>query len=186
MRPPALPLSSLRTWAKFNGIDFKDISVEKNKEYGGYGVISTTTITDSAGDEGSDLTVLNVPNDLILSAETIAEHAKIDKHFGQILEAVGGNVCVHLIDHVERILIATQSLRGDVMLFLLMQVTRASSDPSVRFSVSGPWTEYVKMLPEYVSLPTAWHDDQIKLLNGTSLEVSLSEATIIALFTAIS
>jgi hypothetical protein len=103
MRPPALPVSSLRTWAKFNGISFKDISVEKNKEYGGYGVISTTTISDSAGDEGSSLTVLNVPNDLILSAETIAEHAKIDKHFGQILEAVGGNVRVHLIDHVERI-----------------------------------------------------------------------------------
>ncbi|KFY43202.1 hypothetical protein V495_04096 [Pseudogymnoascus sp. VKM F-4514 (FW-929)] len=157
MRPPALPVSSLRTWAKFNGISFKDISVEKNKEYGGYGVISTTTLPDSAGDEGSNLTVLNVPNDLILSAETIAEHAKIDKHFGQVLEAVGGN-----------------SLRGDVMLFLLMQVTRASSDPSVRFSVSGPWTEYVKMLPEYISLPTAWHDDQIKLLNGTSLEKAVA------------
>lgn len=70
------------------------------------------------------------------------------------------------------------------MLFLLMQVTRASSDPSVRFSVSGPWTEYVKMLPEYISLPTAWHDDQIELLNGTSLEVSLSEATTAALYEA--
>lgn len=57
-----------------------------------------------------------------------------------------------------------------------MQVTRASSDPSTRFSVSGPWTEYVKMLPEYISLPTAWHDDQINLLNGTSLEVSLPAA----------
>lgn len=66
------------------------------------------------------------------------------------------------------------------MLFLLMQVTRASSDPSIKFSVSGPWTEYVKMLPEYISLPTAWHDDQIKLLNGTSLEVSLWKAIGIA------
>jgi hypothetical protein len=62
------------------------------------------------------------------------------------------------------------------MLFLLMQVTRASSDPGSNISVSGPWTEYVKMLPEYVPLPTAWHDDQIQLLRGTSLEVSLSEA----------
>lgn len=62
-----------------------------------------------------------------------------------------------------------------------MQVTRASSDPSIKFSVSGPWTEYVKMLPEYISLPTAWHDDQINLLNGTSLEVRLSKLIIMAL-----
>lgn len=37
------------------------------------------------------------------------------------------------------------------------------------------------MLPEYISLPTAWHDDQMQLLNGTSLEVSFLEAIIIAL-----
>ncbi|KFZ08189.1 hypothetical protein V502_09499 [Pseudogymnoascus sp. VKM F-4520 (FW-2644)] len=157
MRPPALPLSYLRTWAKFNDIGFENISVEENKEYGGYGIISTTTIPSSAPDKEGSQTVLNVPKDLILSADTIAEHAKVDKHFGQILEAVGG-----------------ASLRGDVMLFLLMQVTRASSDPSIKFSVSGPWTEYVKMLPEYISLPTAWHDDQIKLLNGTSLEKAVA------------
>lgn len=102
MRPPALPVSSLRTWAKFNGIEFEDLSVEKNEEYGGYGVVSTTTI-DLAPDEQDNLTVLKVPKDLILSAETIAEHAKVDKHFGQILEAVGGSVGVGLIDHVERI-----------------------------------------------------------------------------------
>lgn len=102
MRPPALPVSSLRTWAKFNGIEFEDISVEKNKEYGGYGIVSTTTI-DSAPDQEGNLTVLNVPKDLILSAETIAEHAKVDKHFGQILEAVGGSVGVRVVDHVKRI-----------------------------------------------------------------------------------
>ncbi|KFY05452.1 hypothetical protein V492_08537 [Pseudogymnoascus sp. VKM F-4246] len=157
MRPPVLPMTSLRTWAKFNGIGFENISVEKNKEYGGYGVISTTTIPDSAPEQEGSLTVLNVPKDLILSAETIAEYAKIDKHFGQILKACGGT-----------------SLRGDVMLFLLMQVTRASSDPDIKFSVSGPWTEYVKMLPEYISLPTAWHDDQVALLNGTSLEKAVA------------
>lgn len=52
----------------------------------------------------------------------------------------------------------------------------------MKFSVSGPWTEYVKMLPEYISLPTAWHDDQIALLNGTSLEVSLWEIIAMASF----
>lgn len=103
MRLPALPLSYLRTWAKFNDIGFENISVEKNKEYGGYGIISTTTIPASARDQEGGQTVLNVPKDLILSAETIAEHAKVDKHFGQILEAVGGSVRMRLIDHVEQI-----------------------------------------------------------------------------------
>lgn len=51
----------------------------------------------------------------------------------------------------------------------------------MKFSVSGPWTEYVKMLPEYISLPTAWHDDQIALLNGTSLEVSFWEVIAMAI-----
>lgn len=83
-------------------MEFEDISVEKNKEYGGYGIVSTTTI-DSAPDQEGNLTVLNVPKDLILSAETIAEHAKVDKHFGQILEAVGGSVGVRVVDHVKRI-----------------------------------------------------------------------------------
>ncbi|KFY18459.1 hypothetical protein V493_08604 [Pseudogymnoascus sp. VKM F-4281 (FW-2241)] len=157
MRPPALSLSYLPTWAKFNDIEFKDVSVEKNKEYGGYGITSTSKIPHSVLNQEGNLTVLNVPKDLILCAETIAEHAKVDRHFAQILEAVGGN-----------------SLRGDVMLFLLMQVTRASSDANTKISVSGPWTEYVKMLPEYISLPTAWHDDQIALLNGTSLEKAVA------------
>jgi len=33
-----------------------------------------------------------VPKDLILSAETVEEHAKVDKHFKELLSAAGGQV----------------------------------------------------------------------------------------------
>jgi hypothetical protein len=103
MRPPALPLSYLPSWAKFNDISFEDISVERNTDYGGYGVVTTTTVFDSAGNEDSCLSLLKVPKDLILSAESIAEHSKVDKHYKQILELVGGNVFMLPINHVEHI-----------------------------------------------------------------------------------
>lgn len=65
------------------------------------------------------------------------------------------------------------------MLFLLMQITMASSKSSGNIGVSSPWTEYVKMLPECVPLPTTWNEEQMQLLTGTSLEVSLSETNVI-------
>lgn len=42
--------------------------------------------------------------------------------------------------------------------------------------VSNPWTEYVKMLPDMVPLPTLWTEDESILLKGTSLEVRLTES----------
>lgn len=62
-----------------------------------------------------------------------------------------------------------QSLRSDVLLFLLMQITIASSEQGQNIGLSNPWTEYVKMLPDVVPLPTMWTD--ISILSGTSLEV---------------
>lgn len=55
-----------------------------------------------------------------------------------------------------------------------MQMTIASWDDPVGVGVSNPWTEYVKMLPSNVPVPTAWTEDQRTLLAGTSLEVSLA------------
>lgn len=55
-----------------------------------------------------------------------------------------------------------------------MQVTMAAKQqPLDGVGVSGPWTEYVKMLPEKVLVPTAWSEGEMGLLAGTSLEVSL-------------
>jgi hypothetical protein len=57
------------------------------------------------------------------------------------------------------------------MLFLLIHMTINFLDCSSEIGVAGAWTEYVKMLPEDVLVPTAWTETQRKFLNGTSLEV---------------
>lgn len=90
MRPSHLPISSLLAFAKFNDIIFENIAVERNEEYGGYG-LAATTILDSI-EEDSCPTLLKVPKDLILCAETIAEHSKVDKHFRELLEVAGCKV----------------------------------------------------------------------------------------------
>src|SRR5690349_4750654 len=103
MRPPPLSLSYLPSWAKLNDIVFEDISVETNKTYGGYGIVTTTTIIDSSGDEDNPLALLKVPKDLILNSENIVEHSKADKHLRELLEVVGGNVIMLLFYHVDSV-----------------------------------------------------------------------------------
>lgn len=57
------------------------------------------------------------------------------------------------------------------MLFLLMQITIASHDDEKTVGLSNPWTEYVKMLPDVIPVPTMWSEEERMLLMGTSLEV---------------
>jgi hypothetical protein len=56
-----------------------------------------------------------------------------------------------------------------------MQITIASvesaSNDGVSPGVSNPWSEYVKMLPSNVPVPTMWTEEERTLLAGTSLEV---------------
>ncbi len=55
-----------------------------------------------------------------------------------------------------------------------MQLTNASPDIAERIGVSGPWTEYVKFLPESIRIPTFWTESEQDLLTGTSLEAALN------------
>ena len=59
------------------------------------------------------------------------------------------------------------------MIFLLLQMTTASPDAVGKIGVSGPWTEYVKFLPETIPLPTFWSEAEQELLAGTSLQAAL-------------
>jgi hypothetical protein len=56
-----------------------------------------------------------------------------------------------------------------------MQITITPADSmsndGVSPGVSNPWSEYVKMLPSYVPVPTMWTENERTLLAGTSLEV---------------
>lgn len=67
-----------------------------------------------------------------------------------------------------------QSTRGDIMLFLLMQITIAAKHHGMNVGASNPWTEYVRMLPESIPVPTMWSEEERVMLVGTSLEVSTS------------
>jgi len=61
------------------------------------------------------------------------------------------------------------------MLFLLMQMTIAVEEAKQNGKspgVSNPWTEYVRILPRLVPVPTMWSEEQRLFLVGTSLEVS--------------
>lgn len=64
-----------------------------------------------------------------------------------------------------------QTTRGDVMLFLLMQISIASQPDDKTVGLSNPWTEYVKMLPDSIPVPTMWTEEERMMLVGTSLEV---------------
>jgi hypothetical protein len=55
-----------------------------------------------------------------------------------------------------------------VLLFLLMQITIAAGNG---VGVQNPWTEYCKMLPENIPVPSLWSEEERILLVGTSLEV---------------
>lgn len=57
------------------------------------------------------------------------------------------------------------------MLFLLMQITIASNSDDKSIGLSNPWTEYVKMLPDSIPVPTLWSEEERLMLVGTSLEV---------------
>ncbi len=56
------------------------------------------------------------------------------------------------------------------MLFLLMQVTIASGEKHGK-GLCNPWTEYVKLLPGDVPVPSLWNEPERVALIGTSLEV---------------
>jgi hypothetical protein len=57
------------------------------------------------------------------------------------------------------------------MLFLVMQITIASPHHGQNVGLSNPWSEYCKMLPRYIPLPTLWTEEERVMLVGTSLEV---------------
>ena len=59
-----------------------------------------------------------------------------------------------------------------MLLFLLMQVTIASSTENQNLGISNPWTDYVKLMPSYVPLPTTWSEEEGMMLKGTTLEVN--------------
>ncbi|KAI9644149.1 hypothetical protein NHQ30_007502 [Ciborinia camelliae] len=204
MRIPPLPLSSLPAWSKLNNVEFLDATVSvssaeklptagRNDPFGYIqqnGIFTTRAL--STVDTFDIPTILEVPKDLILGRDFLLEMGRVDPHFKQLVELVGG-----------------KSTRGDVMLFLLIQMTIArnnmiidctgfeesasgkckncdhssqecllstvasQSEENINIGVKNPWSEYIRFLPEKVPVPTMWNEEEQMLLEGTSLETAV-------------
>jgi hypothetical protein len=90
MHPEELPITALPAWSKLNDVHFLDISVQNLGGSKGFGLLTDRPL--SSQDTFDIPTLLTIPHDLILSAEFIEEHAKVDQHFRQLLELAGGKV----------------------------------------------------------------------------------------------
>lgn len=116
-----LPLSSLPTWCELQGLEFlgTKVALSPNCCEPGQpgqaispinGIISTREL--NSVDTCDPLPILlDIPKNLILGEEFLLQFQKIDSHFKQLRELVGG-----------------KSTRLDVMLFLLMQMTIARNN----------------------------------------------------------
>jgi hypothetical protein len=95
MRRSQLPITALPAWSKLNDASFIDIGVQDLGDAKGYGLGTERAL--SSKDTFDVPTLLIVPHDLILSAEFIEEHAKVDQHFRQLLDVAGGKVPLNYI-----------------------------------------------------------------------------------------
>jgi len=94
MQKTQLPISALPAWCKLNDANFLDILVQ-DLQGKGFGLLTEREL--SSEDTYDVPTLLLIPHDLVLSAEAIEEHAKVDQHFRQLLDAAGGKVCFRIL-----------------------------------------------------------------------------------------
>jgi hypothetical protein len=96
MRRDYLPIEALTPWAKLNGISLEGIAFRKLQGADGTdkGSAIVATVEKNDGEDEAD-TLLTVPSDLALTSEFVHNHAKIDRHLREVLDAVGdfGRVC---------------------------------------------------------------------------------------------
>ena len=85
-----LPLAALRAWARLNDVDYDSLEVQEVSSKGLGLVLQNAT----AHDENE--TLLRVPQDLVLSSQLVSDFARVDKNFGQLLEAITERVSVRV------------------------------------------------------------------------------------------
>ncbi|KAI0479569.1 hypothetical protein F4859DRAFT_440037 [Xylaria cf. heliscus] len=162
MRRGRFPLSNLPAWCLFNGVTFAGVGVADVKDRG-LGLVAEKDFDDHSGQNDQNdqndhrPALLTVPKELVLSATGIEEYAKENKDFRELLDVAGH-----------------QSLRGDILLFLLTQFVLSSPDYDGGQGASTAWTQYFKLLPTQVPVPTLWSESELSLLRGTSLEHAVS------------
>ncbi|KAL2112005.1 hypothetical protein VUR80DRAFT_8780 [Thermomyces stellatus] len=147
MTSSKLPIDSLPVWASLNNVHSIDVKVCALGEKG-QGVVSTAPISQSDGTADPPVLV-KVPHEVVLCEDVLDGYAKGDHRLMELFDAV-----------------KPQSLRIKILAFLLSQ--------RVRTTLPTPWAEYVRYLPDEVFVPTMWHDHELPLLQGTSLESAVN------------
>lgn len=161
-------LQALPAWMSFNDAVFHGVEVLP-VELKGNGLVAQQSLVD-----GEQAPLLVIPHGLVLNQEAVEEYAKEDRNFRALLDACGRKVspAPGRERGIYAYQISQQSPRHDILLFLLVHLV-VSSQPREHVALSNPWTEYVKLLDDYVPLPTMWPESERELLQGTSLEVHL-------------
>ena len=88
MRRQHHTIDLLTPWAKFHGIIFNGITVVDpvNEESPrGAGIVA---VVDHGDNEADAVNLLTVPKILVLSMDLVHDHAKVDRHLRELLEAV--------------------------------------------------------------------------------------------------
>ncbi|OTB09055.1 hypothetical protein M426DRAFT_131631 [Hypoxylon sp. CI-4A] len=154
MKRGHLSLNDLPAWCLLNDVAFTDVKVAHITGRG-YGLTAEKDLGND--DDIGRPPLLTIPKELVLSAEGVEEYAKESKDFRQLLDAAGH-----------------QSTRGDILLFLLVQLVLSSPEYEGGLGPSTPWTQYFSLLPSQVPTPTMWTEAELSQLRGTSLEAAVS------------
>ncbi|KAI1092628.1 SET domain-containing protein [Rostrohypoxylon terebratum] len=155
MRRGSFSLKDLPAWCVLNDVAFANVKAT-DIEGRGLGSVAEKDLIDEGGNSEAP-TLLTIPRDLVLSAEGVEEYAKENKDFRQLLDTAGH-----------------RSTRGDVLLFLLVQLVLSSPDYMGGLGPATPWTQYFSLLPSHVPTPTMWTESELSHLRGTSLEPAVS------------
>ncbi|KAL8852492.1 MAG: hypothetical protein Q9221_002616 [Calogaya cf. arnoldii] len=154
MRREYLSHTDLEKWADV--MDVERTGVHMNSAEDGKGKRIIVSFRPDSLQQNKSL--VTVPPHLILSLETVWIYAKSDWQLEEVLEAVG--------DY-------SQTARGAILIFLLLQITQNALPGPDKVGVSSPWTQYVRFVAPEESLPTFWSEDERALTTGTSLEAAL-------------
>lgn len=91
MPPNQLPIDTFPAWALLNSLDFAQAKLQ-DVEGKGFGLVSRKDIASEDDGGASNVELLRIPHDLILSSDAIENYAKVDQNFKQLLDAAGRQV----------------------------------------------------------------------------------------------
>lgn len=86
MRRVGFSLQDLPAWCALNNVSFHKVKIQEIEDCG-HGLVAEADLPHSGANS-----VLEIPQDLVLSAQAVEDYAKIDKNFRDLLEKAGHQV----------------------------------------------------------------------------------------------